>query len=1023
MTTITATAPTNETDHLALLKFKESVPQDPFNILSSWNDSMNFCNWHGITCGRRHQRVTALNLEGYKLRGSISSYIGNLTFLRFIKLQNNSFYGEIPQEVGHLFRLQNLSLNNNTLEGEIPSSLSNCSNLRLINLYVNKLNGKIPAEIGSLMKLEGLSLSINNLTGGIPPSFGNLSSLKYFGAAYNNLVGNIPNVVGQLKGLRRVAIGDNKLSGTIPSSLYNVSSLQCLSIANNQLNGTLPPNIGLNLPNLQLLQVAVNDFFGPIPASLCNATQLQRIDLGDNNFIGSIPTNLGNLLDLYMLRFRNNSLGRDFNFLTSLTNCSRLQSLDLDTNQFEGVLPNSISNLSTQLTGLYLGYNEISGTLPASLENLVNLIVLTLYKNHFTGIIPATFGKFQKMQILGLSRNKLSGEIPASIGNLTQLFELELDENKFEGTIPPTIVNCQNLQILYISQNNLNGSIPQQLIGPSSLPILFLDLSYNSFTGKLPFEVGNLKNVNGLDVSNNNLSGEIPTSIGNCLVLEQLYLQGNSFEGSLPSSIASLKGLQYLDVSQNNLSGSIPKGIEKLPFLNYLNISFNNFEGEVPTEGVFKNTSVISLIGNTKLCGGISKLQLPKCPLSFMKPRKSTGFKLAIVVVSIVIFFFLFSSFLALYWMKKSKKKSPSMVSTISLLPNVSYKELYQATGGFSPSNLIGYGSFGAVYKGALGQEERKRPVAIKVLNLQHKRASKSFMAECNALRNIRHRNLVKILTCCSSMDYSRNQFKALVYEFMTNGSLDIWLHPKRDNENQSSNLSLLQRLNIAIDVASAIDYLHNHSAHPIIHCDLKPSNILLDDDMVAHVSDFGLARLLPTTDDSSQKQSSTIGIKGSIGYAAPEYGMGGEASTEGDMYSYGIFLLEMFLRKRPTDEMFEDGLNLHNFAKMALPERLVQIVDPILLPREVEETQTSTLAREYNNKSEIQTDEDTLDIVNLCQIDANVHKCLVSVLEIGLACSMESPKERMNMEEVTRKMHLIKNAFLGSRIRRGGLI
>ena len=150
---------------------------------------------------------------------------------------------------------------------------------------------------------------------------------------------------------------------------------------------------------------------------------------------------------------------------------------------------------------------------------------------------------------------------------------------------------------------------------------------------------------------------------------------------------------------------------------------------------------------------------------------------------------------------------------------------------------------------------------------------------------------------------------------------------------------------------------------------------------------------------------------------------MGGEASTEGDMYSYGIFLLEMFLRKRPTDEMFKDGLNLHNFAKMALPERLVQIVDPILLPREVEETQTSTLAREYNNENEIQTDEDTLDIVNLYQIDANVHNCLVSVLEIGLACSMESPKERMNMEEVTREMHLIKNAFLGSRIRRGGLI
>ena len=113
-----------------------------------------------------------------------------------------------------------------------------------------------------------------------------------------------------------------------------------------------------------------------------------------------------------------------------------------------------------------------------------------------------------------------------------------------------------------------------------------------------------------------------------------------------------------------------------------------------------------------------------------------------------------------------------------------------------------------------------------------------------------------------------------------------------------------------------------------------------------------------------------------------------------------------MFLGKRPTDKMFKDGLNLHNFAKMVLPERVGQIVDPILLPREVEETATSTVAQENNNENEIQADKETHGIVNLCQIDANVHKCLVSVLEIGLACSVELPKERMNMEKVTRELH-----------------
>ncbi|KAL4621035.1 hypothetical protein ACB092_06G199000 [Castanea dentata] len=895
--TITANAPTNETDRLALIKFKESITHDP------------------------HMIVTALDLQGYKLRGSISPHISNLTFLRIIYLQNNSFYGKIPHEVGHLFRLQELYLNNNTLEGDVPSILSNCSNAKLINLQVNKLNGKIPAELGSLKKLELLRLGANNLTGRIPPSFGNISSIRVLSLAINKLVGNIPYRIGYLKSLVTFSISSNKISGTIPSSLYNISSLQIISLSTNQLKDTLPANIGLTLPNLKLL------FF-------C-----------ENNFLGLVPTNLGNLPYLQWLDLSNNYLGRSLDFLKSLTNCSKLDKLDLGTNQFGGVLPIPIGNLSTQLTMLYFGANEISGTIPVTLGNLVNLIGLGMEHNLFTGLIPTIFGKFQKIQALHLNGNRLLGELPTFIGNLTQL----------EGSIPPSLGNCPNLQILNISQNNLSGFIPPQLIGLSSLSIL-LDLSHNSFTGKLPFEVSNLKNINQLDISENNLSGEIPSSIGNCLSLEYLSLQGNSFEGSLPSSMAFLKGLKLLDVSRNNLSGSIPKVLGKLPSLKKLNLSFNDIEGEVPTEGVFKNASAISVIGNTKLCGGVPQLMLPPCPVEVVKPTKSLSFKLKIAIIVVIVCFLPFSFILFLHWRKISKRNSSSLGSTIDLLPNVSYKMLYQATNGFSPSNLVG-------------------TVALKVLNLQQKGASKSFMAECNVLRNIRHRNLVKILMCCSSMDYNGNQFKALVFEFMPNGSLDNWLHPKIDREDQSGTLSLLQRLNIAIDVACALDYLHNYSVQPIIHCDLKPSNILLDNDMIAHLSDFGLARLLSTVTDSSQDQTSNY--------------LSNYVSTEGDVYSFGVFLLEMFLGKRPTDEMFIDDFNFHSFVRMALPERLVQIMDPALLIREVEEMPAAAMtAREYYNENEIEADEDTQCIVNHNQVEANVYKCLVSVLEIGGECA-----------------------------------
>ena len=181
------------------------------------------------------------------------------------------------------------------------------------------------------------------------------------------------------------------------------------------------------------------------------------------------------------------------------------------------------------------------------------------------------------------------------------------------------------------------------------------------------------------------------------------------------------------------------------------------------------------------------------------------------------------------------------------------------------------------MYKGVLDEDDKAQLVAVKVFNLLRHGASRSFIAECEALRNIRHRNLVKIITVCSSVDFHGNDFKALVYEFMDNGSLEEWLHPPTGTEELGDHvpkkLSLLQRLEIAIGVACALDYLHNHCEMPIVHCDLKPSNVLLDNELTGHVSDFGLARFLSqvTSNVSAiQSQTSSVGIRGTVGYAAP---------------------------------------------------------------------------------------------------------------------------------------------------------
>nr|GME01677.1 probable LRR receptor-like serine/threonine-protein kinase At3g47570 [Ipomoea batatas]GME15692.1 probable LRR receptor-like serine/threonine-protein kinase At3g47570 [Ipomoea batatas] len=373
----------NITDEQALLAFKAGLISDPFQLTASWNKSTSFCEWVGITCGHKHQRVVQVNLSSSNLQGSLSPAIGNLSFLRVILLNQNSLSGVVPSEIGRLSRLKILILANNSLSGQIPKNISQCRVLDIFDLGDNNLTGKLPVEFQSLSKLQIMYLYRNRLTGRIPPQYGNLSSLTQFAVDENNLQGVIPNSFGKLKRLGHILLRSNNFSGMVPVSLLNLSLVE-IDLQSNQFEGSLPPNISAtSFLRLKFLGVTINRIIGHIPLWLSYALNIEVIELGDNNFTGEVP-NFGSLKHLRVLTFfENEHLGsgksRDLRFLAPLTNCTDLQYLDFGGCNFGGDLPPYIANISN-LKAFHIGENYITGKIPIEIGQLINLERLVLWE-------------------------------------------------------------------------------------------------------------------------------------------------------------------------------------------------------------------------------------------------------------------------------------------------------------------------------------------------------------------------------------------------------------------------------------------------------------------------------------------------------------------------------------------------------------------------------------------------------------------------------------------------------------------
>ncbi|XP_060185057.1 receptor kinase-like protein Xa21 [Lycium barbarum] len=916
-------------------------------------------------------QLKKLSLYNNQLTGSIPAVLFNISSLLYVSLKFNSLSGPLLLDEGNIeSNLEILSISYNQISGQIPSNICQLTELNVLSISFNNITGEIPKNIGCLSKLEEFYIGDNPIKGNIPNSLGNISTLRNLYCKRNRLEGPIPPELGKLSNLRQLSFTDNyNLIGEIPKAIFNISSLEIIDFSFNNLSGRIPATTGLHLSNLRALDLGVNQIKGEIPLFITNASKLEVLDLGRNFLTGTIPTNLGNLRELGFLLLHTNQLTNEpreheLPFFYSLANCRMLRYLQVGSNPLNGVLPNSIGNLSSTIEYFHIEKAHINGFIPTRIGNMSGLIRLDFRENNLTGSIPSEIGKLKQLQGMYLSNNKLQGLIPEVVCHLSNLVQLDLGYNELFGLIPTCIGNFSMLQYISLSSNKFSSKLPLSLWKMRGL--LYLYMSQSSIVGEVPPDIRELKAIIEIDISGNRFSGMIPSNLGLLQNLKSLNLSNNSFSGPIPLSFSKLISLEFLDLSLNSLSGTIPKTLEKLSYLKSINVSFNSLKGEIPNGGVFANSTLQSFLGNKGLCG-MHMLEVLAC--SITNPGQQPKFKALLlkIVTPVVISSFLIFLLVSIWIMKRKKKgKSKDVEKVIEnkTYQFISYHQIQRATNNFDGSNLIGVGSSASVYKGTLSSGSI---VAIKVLDLENDKLCKRFNTECEVMRNVRHRNLVSVITTCSS-----KHIRAFVLQYMPNGSLDSWLY-KEDRH-----LILLQRVTIMFDVAMAIEYLHYGNDTPIVHCDLKPANVLLDEEMVAHVGDFGISKILAIS--KSMAHTETLGT---LGYIAPEYGSEGIVSTSGDVYSYGIMLMEVLAKRRPTDEeILNENVSLREWIRRAFPRTMMEVVDANIFHGE----------EQITSKSEF---------------------CIASMIELALDCTNEKLESRITMKDVVKRLSKIKKTFL----------
>ncbi|XP_020239099.1 receptor protein kinase TMK1-like [Cajanus cajan] len=745
------------------------------------------------------------------------------------------------------------------------------------------------------------------------------------------LVGPLPPNLNELTMLENLGLQNNKLNGPLPS-LNGLSNLRYAFLNFNEFD-SIPQDFFHGLQSLEVLALDYNHLNASsggwrFPPTLESSAQLRNLSCMSCNLVGPIPGFLGGMASLSVVQLSGNNLSGEIP--ATLSAAEALQVLWLN-NQRGGGLTGRIDVVASMvsLTSLWLHGNKFSGTVPVNIGDLVSLKDLDLNGNELVGLIPRGLSEM-KLDRLDLNNNRFMGPIPEF-----EAGKVSFGSNSF--CLSKVGVMCA-FEVMALLEFLAGLGYPQVLV--------------DSWSGNDPCDgpwLGVKCNGDGkvemIVLEKFNLSGSLSPSVGKLDSLVEIRLGGNDISGGIPSNWTSLRSLTLLDLSGNNISLPLPsfrKGLKLVidgnPLLSAPGVALSppgsgSGSGSGSRKGEGESPSTDKHNPNTNEDSSPFHKSSVSLGSNNSKGRNLVPIVAPIVGVAAVAFLIVP---LYVYCFRRRKGVSEGAgslvihprdasdsdnvlkivvanngnggVSTVTGTGSggsngsgdarvieagnlvISVQVLRKVTNNFARENEVGRGGFGVVYKGEL---EDGTKIAVKRMEsgVISSKALDEFQSEIAVLSKVRHRHLVSLL------GYSvEGNERILVYEYMPQGALSMHLFHWKSF--QLEPLSWKRRLNIALDVARGMEYLHSLAHQIFIHRDLKSSNILLGDDFRAKVSDFGLVKLAP-----DGKKSVVTRLAGTFGYLAPEYAVTGKVTTKADVFSFGVVLMELLTGLMALDE------------------------------------------------------------------------------------------------------------------------